>query len=264
MPWVRISDDFSDHAKLRALSAPAIAMWLAGIAYANRNLTDGVIPTRVTAGFINTDGLYEKSGRTYQEVTPSTVTRQLIVQGLWHDLSSNCAACAAPAGAHEYVIHDYLEYQPSREKVLAGRENTRSRVAKYRATRTGSNEDGNAVTDGATNERVTTAPKSQSQGLPRHTESSHDSYATVGTDSAPSSKFLERWAAQAGLTDVPAIVAQIEAHTGVRVSGDRAIGVARWILDKSAAPPRAPQRYVISSIEKSPAEIEQHILGGAA
>lgn len=92
------------------------------------------------------------------------------------------------------------------------------------------------------------------------TESSHDSYASdVVTDSAPSSRFQERSAARSGLIDVPEIVAAIHKRTGIRISGDRAIGVSNWILDKSVHPPRAPQRYVLAAIEKSPAEIEQHL-----
>lgn len=265
VPWVRISDDFTEHPKIRDLSAPAVAMWLAGIAYANRNLTDGIIPARVTGGLIITSGVFERSGRGYREVTASDVVRQLVAQGLWHDLDSSCATCPRASSRQEYVVHDYLEYQPSREKIQVEREKTRTRVERYRAARNDSNGVGNAVTDTRTNGDVTRAPKSQSQELPRQTESSHDSYREEGaTDSAPSSKFLEKYAAQAGLIDVPAIVEQLATHTGIRVTGDRAIGVARWILDKSPRPPRAPQRYVLTAIERSAPEIEQHILSGVA
>lgn len=265
MPWVRISDDYSDHAKLRDLTAAEVAMWLAGIAYANRNLSDGVIPARVTAGFITTDGLYERDGRSYREVSASAVVRRLVVHGLWHDLDSICASCPPVASTGEYRIHDYLDYQPSREKVLMEREKTRLRVGRHRAGKRDSNEDRTPVTSGVTNAPVTHAPKSQSQELPRHTESSPDSYGVaVGTDTVPTTRFLERYASIAGINDVPAIVEQIERHTGLRVSGDRAIGIARWILDKSAGDIAAPQRYVMSAIARTPAEIEQHILVGAA
>lgn len=265
MPWVRISDDYSEHPKMRDLSASAVAMWLAGVAYANRNLTDGVIPTRVTGGLIVTDGLYEKAAGRYREVTPKSVIRELISHGLWHDSSSTCDSCVVPNSRAEYVVHNYLEYQPSRTKILEEREKTRARVERYRANREPRGTVGNGVTDGRTNGGVTHAPKSQSQERPRHNESSHDSYAAEGaTDAMPSSKFLEAFAAQAGITDVPAIVASVYEHTGVRITGDRAIGVARSILDKSPRPIRAAQRYVLSAIAQSPAEIEQALLGGAA
>lgn len=96
-------------------------------------------------------------------------------------------------------------------------------------------------------------------------ESSPDSYAhAVVTDDLPSTRFLEKWAARAGILDVPALVAHIEKHTQIRVSGDRAIGIAQHLLDKAARPPRAPQRYVLAAIAQSPADVEQHILSGGA
>lgn len=262
MAWVRISDDFAEHPKLRDLSAPAVAMWAAGIAYANRNLTDGVIPRRVTAGLINLDGLYEPTAnRSYRPITPGDLVAQLIAHELWHDCDHNCDSGCAPISETEYIIHDYLEYQPSRDKVLINREKTRARVSRHRS-RIGT--DGNGVTSGDTNGGVTRAPKSQPQELPRPIESSPYSVGRADTtDSVPSSKFLEGMAARAGITDVPAIVQLIADKTGIHITGDRAIGVGKWILDKSTQHIAVPQRYVMAAIAKSPAEIEQHLTGEA-
>lgn len=109
----------------------------------------------------------------------------------------------------------------------------------------------------------TSAEPSVNQDMTKTSESSHVSYAArLETDAQPSTQFLERLAAQSGLLDVPAIVECVEQSTGLRISGDRAIGLGQWLLDKSKHTPRAPQRYVLSAIRRSPAEIDQHLLGG--
>ena len=47
MPWVKIDDHFSEHPKHARVGPPGWGYWLAGLAYANRNLTDGFIPHAV-------------------------------------------------------------------------------------------------------------------------------------------------------------------------------------------------------------------------
>ena len=44
MPWVRIDDGYADHPKMAAVGPLGQALWLAGLAYCNRYLTDGFIP----------------------------------------------------------------------------------------------------------------------------------------------------------------------------------------------------------------------------
>lgn len=50
MTWVRLDDEFGEHPKIAALSDSALALFVTGLAYCNRNLTDGFIPHPVGHG----------------------------------------------------------------------------------------------------------------------------------------------------------------------------------------------------------------------
>lgn len=123
MPWVKISDDFYDHPKLTELSALGIAAWITGLAYCNRNLTDGRIPKSFARRCVNTDGLaILEDGR--HRATPagaSHAIKELLDARLWFDEGS----C--------YVVHDYLDYQPSAADVRRGQAAKAERQARWRS-----------------------------------------------------------------------------------------------------------------------------------
>lgn len=129
MAWVRIDDSFPDHPK--AVQAGPVACWLyvCGIAYANRFLTDGFIPKRQIWRLIESDDADQ-------------LAAALVDAGLWEETDGG------------YQIHDYLEYQPSAEKVKAARKRNAARQAKWREDNAASNTGSNGVT----NEPVTGAP----------------------------------------------------------------------------------------------------------
>ena len=85
MAWVRIDDGFPDHPK--ALEAGPLACWLyvCGIAYSNRYLTDGFIPERQVS-------------RLSECRKPFALASVLVSVGLWERVENG------------YQIHDYLEY----------------------------------------------------------------------------------------------------------------------------------------------------------
>ena len=125
MAWVRIDDSFPDHPK--AVQAGPLACWLyvCSIAYANRYLTDGFIPERQIWRLIDSDDA-------------EALADALIDSGLWEQADGG------------YQIHDYLDYQPSAERVKADRVHNAERQAKWRKSNAGSN--------AVTNEPVTPAP----------------------------------------------------------------------------------------------------------
>jgi hypothetical protein len=97
MPWVRLDDQFPIHRKVGALSDPAFRLHVEALCWCARHLTDGVV---------SRDDL-------------STVSRirgaeryaaELVRRGCWSETDEG------------WVIHDYLEYQQSRSKVLQTRE----------------------------------------------------------------------------------------------------------------------------------------------
>lgn len=99
MGWVRVSDDFYDHRGHIPLSLDAWGLWLWGLAWSNRNLTDGVIQWEAIRR-MDPDG---------------TASGALVASGRWHDENTHVE------------IHDYLEYQPSAEQIRSKREKDRER-----------------------------------------------------------------------------------------------------------------------------------------
>src|SRR5262245_25445896 len=100
MAWVKVDDQFFRHPKVLAAGRDARDLYLVGLCYCAQGLTDGFIPAqavRVLAAEAEID-----SG--------PACAAQLVAVGLWEE---------APGG---YAIHDYLEYQPSKERVIATRE----------------------------------------------------------------------------------------------------------------------------------------------
>jgi len=119
MAWVRIDDDFLDHPKMAAVGPVGWGVWLASIAWCNRELTDGFLPAAVadalggrTRVWLD-DTPHQLVVRHGAEETPldaDFVAELLVKAGLWERV---------PGG---YRIHDYLDYQPSREEVTRRRE----------------------------------------------------------------------------------------------------------------------------------------------
>lgn len=132
MGWVRLEDSFYDHPKIARVSPSAVALWIMSIAWCNQHLTDGVIPVLA----VNHLARYPRR---------SQVIDQLLNARLW---------CLSPDG-ESFIVHDYLEYQFSREQVYAQREMTRKRVANLRAKResNGVTRSGPETSNGVTSRR---------------------------------------------------------------------------------------------------------------
>lgn len=102
--WVRLDDDFSEHPKLRALGPLALVLQIRALCYAARHLTDGRIPHRVAWDSATDFALLcpedYPNPATDWFVTPA----DMVKGGVWEQ----------PDGEDgDYLIHDYLEYNPS-------------------------------------------------------------------------------------------------------------------------------------------------------
>lgn len=98
MVWARVDDQYPDHPKVTGLSDAAFRLHISAITYASRYLTDGFLPF----------GQVRKLLPFTDDVQP--VCDELVEAALF---------TVVPKG---YTVHDYLEYNPSREEVEAKRE----------------------------------------------------------------------------------------------------------------------------------------------
>jgi hypothetical protein len=103
--WVKLDDHFPEHRKLAELGAYApLCGWLyiCALAWCNRQLTDGRIPF----GHLPRLTCFDHISAVAEDVKVETLATMLVNAGLWEKTRDG------------YQIHDYLEYQYSREEVL--------------------------------------------------------------------------------------------------------------------------------------------------
>lgn len=102
MAWVKIDQHFYDHPKWADAPGDSIALWLAAIAWCNRNdSVDGFIPTTKLRGLVNIRSLRRTSA-------------DLVDRTVFHPAERD-----ATTG---YLIHDYPEYQqPDKVKAIAAK-----------------------------------------------------------------------------------------------------------------------------------------------
>lgn len=116
MTWFRLDDGWLMHPKVQSAGHYGRALWMAGGLHCAAQLTDG----RIEKGVVRVLAA--------QADVPATAAKRLVTAGLWID-----------EGDH-YQMHDYLDYQPSKEQVEAERERWRS--SKQRRRKRGGNPEG--------------------------------------------------------------------------------------------------------------------------
>jgi hypothetical protein len=115
MVWTRLDDQFMDHPKVAQAGPLAGWMHVAGLVYSGRYLTDGFVPTAMIprlADFhgIGIDDRVGELATFGHDVENQELVDRLVELGMWEPVENG------------YQIHDYLDYQPSREEVLELRE----------------------------------------------------------------------------------------------------------------------------------------------
>ena len=90
MAWVKLDDRFPDHPKVAAAGPLAGWLYVCALAYANRMGTEGFVPAGMVGRLADIDGAAEHASR-------------LVAVGLWEPAEGG------------YRIHDYHDYQPTRE-----------------------------------------------------------------------------------------------------------------------------------------------------
>lgn len=98
MSWVKLDDRFFDNPKVAALSDGAQLAYLKAVTYCARELTDGYVPVKKAREYA--------TARMIKELAP----------GLWEPTEGG------------FVVHDYLDYNPTRAQVQAEREAAKRRM----------------------------------------------------------------------------------------------------------------------------------------
>ncbi len=120
MTWVRLDEKFADHPKVVRAGPLGMAMHVTALCYCNRHLTDGFVPKQIASVLLDLTGLGEWS----------LVVEDLVEAGLWEPVDRG------------WLIHDYLDYQPSRayaESVKNKRKQAGSRGGLAKAKQRASN-----------------------------------------------------------------------------------------------------------------------------
>ena len=110
MTWVRIDENFAQHPKVAKAGPLGIALHVAALCYCNRHLTDGFVPKQIACTLLDFSGLGMRmwdgemvgGGR---DAEWSMVVDDLVDAGLWRPTEGG------------WFIHDYLDYQPSKQQV---------------------------------------------------------------------------------------------------------------------------------------------------
>lgn len=152
MPWVKLDDRFPSHRKIALLSDRAFRLHISAICWCAENLTDGRISDRELALVAKIRGV-------------KATAQQLADAGVWDRTEDG------------WEIHDYLDYNPSREQVLAERKKNAERQEKFRQRKNGKplppdgspDPSSNGVTNGVTrigetHDGDTTATRTQHDG----------------------------------------------------------------------------------------------------
>lgn len=136
MPWTRLDDQFIFHEKARLAGKEGRNLQVTALCYCASQLNDGFI----REGLLPTIFALADC-----EDGPATVA-VLVEVGMWETREGG------------YQIHDYLDYNPSREKVLAERADNAKRQAEWQAAHRDKAGRYNAVSNAVSKQEITSAP----------------------------------------------------------------------------------------------------------
>lgn len=105
MAYVYLDDGFAENPKILAITDAALRLYIGGLCYANRQLTDGRIPTQFV-------------GRRHR------TAEQLVKAGLWF----------TDDPSEGWWIHDYLKHQKSAARVHEERAKSAEKKRRQRAS----------------------------------------------------------------------------------------------------------------------------------
>ncbi len=115
MAWIRLSDDYNDHPKFDHLTDGAFRLWHQGMGFCRKYQTDGLIPTASLRQF-----------KAY------STKRARILMTAWTDGENPLWHAIDGFGVR---VHDYLEWNPSKEAENERRQDSKDRMRALRGAK---------------------------------------------------------------------------------------------------------------------------------
>lgn len=116
MPWGRLDDGLNDDDKLNALCSDAFRLWVRGLVYCQKKLTDGFIADSAIPSL----AAFAKE-RDRSKLTAELCARLVVNKGpLWHREEGG------------YRMHDYHDYNDRSDTVKRERELSKERMQRFR------------------------------------------------------------------------------------------------------------------------------------
>ncbi|MEJ6554053.1 hypothetical protein PQI51_03320 [Microbacterium esteraromaticum] len=226
MPWFKVDDALAMHMKAFMAGNKALGLWVRAGSWSMHQLSDGFIPREVVGAL----------GGDWDDAAA------LINAGLWHEAEGG------------YAFHDWSEYQPTREQVLAERAAATERKRRSREKSQGESRRDAQGTDGGSH-------PSPSRPVPTPTTTYVPESKSLDNRARSDEKLStteERMAAQFGVQP-ERVQRKVADQLGINLPLRSALSVAVHILSKPAQAPRTPMPYVLGAITRSPAEVAQYI-----
>ena len=131
MSWVKIDDQFADHPKIKQVGAIGLAIQVAALCYCAKYLTDGFLSFSVADSLIRSvlSPITESDGMIITIEVSSNMWGQNAEEYNWKKLMVEAGLWEISDGKDGFILHDYLEYNPSRDSVLRKREEDKKRKA---------------------------------------------------------------------------------------------------------------------------------------
>lgn len=104
MPFMLVDDLLNGHRKAREAGLEAMGLWTMAGSHVAQQLSDGVVASYYVTSW--------PDGR--------LLAKRLVEAELWHEEGHDCPDCDQPP-AGDWIFHQWLDRNPSREKVLARR-----------------------------------------------------------------------------------------------------------------------------------------------
>jgi hypothetical protein len=198
MPWAKLDESFPDHPKVASIGDKAFRLHVTAICYCARMLTDGEVPAHIL----------QRIGATKK------LTTELAAAGLWEATSRG-----------SWVIHDFLEYNPSRAEVEADRSKRQA------AGQAGGKASGKARAQRIVQPIVGESLGTKTNPVPTRTVTVPSNEATVvaATATAPRRRAISdadvtRWEGEHPAIDIKAFVADYLNWTGSSKHQDKVQG----------------------------------------